>query len=346
MTTLNVAVIGTGIFAKETHLPTLKSLSNEFNVIGCYNRSVDKAEKFSQLASCKVYKTVDELFEDPQVDVIDVLVPNQFNLSYVELAVKHKKHIIMEKPISATLEDSRKIYKLSKENPDIFIGVNENWLYLKAAEILKENLPKIGKVESFTYNSTGPFVSKNKYGTAWRAHPQHIGGYLSDGGVHQLALLTEVLGPVGKISSLTKQIRKESGTDDTCFTTCQMKEGDNVIGTYTYSSAFGQTDKWTIFKIYGDNGSLFLNLSNKKKPYVELNVGPNAETADVKGEKIEFSETEFFGVEAEFKAMHDAITKKNSYKGSVESCGHHLFIVGAILESSSKGGSMINVEQY
>ena len=44
--------------------------------------------------------------------------------------------------------------------------------------------------------------------------------------------------------------------------------------------------------------------------------------------------------------MHDAITKKNSYKGSVESCGHHLFIVGAILESSSKGGSMINVEQY
>ncbi|KAF0268021.1 hypothetical protein FOG48_02999 [Hanseniaspora uvarum] len=346
MTTLNVAVIGTGIFAKETHLPTLKSLSNEFNVIGCYNRSVDKAEEFSQLASCKVYKTVDELFEDPQVDVIDVLVPNQFNLSYVELAVKHKKHIIMEKPISATLEDSRKIYKLSKDNPDIFIGVNENWLYLKAAEILKENLPKIGKVESFTYNSTGPFVSKNKYGTAWRAHPQHIGGYLSDGGVHQLALLTEVLGPVGKISSLTKQIRKESGTDDTCFTTCQMKEGDNVIGTYTYSSAFGQTDKWTIFKIYGDNGSLFLNLSNKKKPYVELNVGPNAETADVKGEKIEFSETEFFGVEAEFKAMHDAITKKNSYKGSVESCGHHLFIVGAILESSSKGGSMINVEQY
>ncbi|GMM40999.1 hypothetical protein DAHU10_019000 [Hanseniaspora uvarum] len=346
MTTLNVAVIGTGIFAKETHLPTLKSLSNEFNVIGCYNRSVDKAEEFSQLASCKVYKTVDELFEDPQVDVIDVLVPNQFNLSYVELAVKHKKHIIMEKPISATLEDSRKIYKLSKENPDIFIGVNENWLYLKAAEILKENLPKIGKVESFTYNSTGPFVSKNKYGTAWRAHPQHIGGYLSDGGVHQLALLTEILGPVGKISSLTKQIRKESGTDDTCFTTCQMKEGDNVIGTYTYSSAFGQTDKWTIFKIYGDNGSLFLNLSNKKKPYVELNVGPNAETADVKGEKIEFSETEFFGVEAEFKAMHDAITKKNSYKGSVESCGHHLFIVGAILESSSKGGSMINVEQY
>ena len=346
MTTLNVAVIGTGIFAKETHLPTLKSLSNEFNVIGCYNRSVDKAEEFSQLASCKVYKTVDELFEDPQVDVIDVLVPNQFNLSYVELAVKHKKHIIMEKPISATLEDSRKIYKLSKENPDIFIGVNENWLYLKAAEILKENLPKIGKVESFTYNSTGPFVSKNKYGTAWRAHPQHIGGYLSDGGVHQLALLTEVLGPVGKISSLTKQIRKESGTDDTCFTTCQMKEGDNVIGTYTYSSAFGQTDKWTIFKIYGDNGSLFLNLSNKKKPYVELNVGPNAETADVKGEKIEFSETEFFGVEAEFKAMHDAIIKKNSYKGSVESCGHHLFIVGAILESSSKGGSMINVEQY
>lgn len=346
MTILNVAIIGTGIFAKETHLPTLKNLSNEFNVVGCYNRSIEKAEEFGELASCKVYKTVGELFEDPEVDVVDVLVPNQFNLTYVELAAKHKKHIIMEKPISATLEDSRKIYKIAKENPEIFVGINENWLYLKAAQILQENLPKIGKVESFTYNSTGPFVSKNKYGTAWRAHPQHIGGYLSDGGVHQLALLTEVLGPVAKISSLTKQIRKESGTDDTCFSTCLMKEGDNVIGTYTYSSAFGQTDKWTVFKIYGDNGSLFLNLSDKKKPYVELNVGPNAETADIKGQIIEFSESNFFGVESEFKAMHEAITNKEIYKGSVEACGHHLFVVGAILESSSKGGSMIEVEQY
>ncbi|KAL6927079.1 hypothetical protein ACO0SA_003369 [Hanseniaspora valbyensis] len=313
MTLLNVAVIGTGIFATDTHLPVLQSLNKEFKVTACYNRSIEKAEKFSKLANCKIYTDVEELFKDSEIDVVDVLVPNQFNLTYVELAVKYKKNIIMEKPVSATLEGCKKIYKLAQENPDIFIGVNENWLYLKAADLLRENLSKIGNIESFTYNSTGPFVSHNKYGTAWRAHPEHIGGYLSDGGVHQLALLTEVLGPIAKISSLTKQIRKESG--------------NNVIGTYTYSSAFGQTDKWVIFKIYGDNGSLFLNLSNKSKPYIELNVGPNAETV------------------SEFKAMHDAIVNKKAYRGSVQTCGHHLFIVGAILESSSKGGAMVNVEQ-
>ena len=345
MTLLNVAVIGTGIFATDTHLPVLQSLNKEFKVTACYNRSVEKAEKFSKLANCKIYTDVEELFKDSEIDVVDVLVPNQFNLTYVELAVKYKKNIIMEKPVSATLEGCKKIYKLAQENPDIFIGVNENWLYLKAADLLKENLSKIGNIESFTYNSTGPFVSHNKYGTAWRAHPEHIGGYLSDGGVHQLALLTEVLGPIAKLSSLTKHIRKESGTDDTCFSTVQMKQGNNVIGTYTYSSAFGQTDKWVIFKIYGDNGSLFLNLSNKSKPYIELNVGPNAETVVTKNEIIEFSETNHFGVESEFKAMHDAIVNNKAYRGSVQTCGHHLFIVGAILESSSKGGAMINVEQ-
>lgn len=345
MTVLNVAVIGTGIFAKETHLPALEALSSEFKVYGCYNRSVEKAEEFSKIADCKVYTDVEELFKDPKIDVVDVLVPNQFNVVYVELAVKYKKNIIMEKPISATLEQCKEINKLAKANPDIFIGVNENWLYLKSAELLIQNLSQIGNIESFTYNSTGPFVSHNKYGTAWRAHPQHIGGYLSDGGVHQLALLTEVLGPIKKISSLTKQIRKESGTDDTCFSTLQMQKGNDVIGTYTYSSAFGQTDKWTVFKIYGDNGSLLLNLSNKKKPFIEINVGPNAETAVVKNKIIEFSETPLFGVESEFKAMHAAIVDKKAYKGSVQACGHHLFIVGAILESSAKGGAMVDVEQ-
>lgn len=345
MTVLNIAIIGTGIFAKDTHLPVLQSLADEFNVYACYNRSVEKATAFSELANCKVYTDVEELFKDPKIDVVDVLVPNQYNLDYVELAAKYKKHIIMEKPVAATLEGCRSIYKIAKANPDIFIGVTENWLYLKAAELLKANLSKIGTIEGFTYNSTGPFVSKNKFGTAWRAHPQHIGGYLSDGGVHQLALLTETLGPIAKISSLTKQIRKESGTDDTCFSTVQMKEGNNVIGTYTYSSAFGQTDKWTVFKIYGDNGSLFLNLSNKSKPYIQLNVGSNAETVVTKNEIIEFTETYHFGVETEFKAMHDAIVNKQVYKGSVEACSHHLFIVAAILDSSAKGGAMVPVEE-
>ena len=75
---------------------------------------------------------------------------------------------------------------------------------------------------------------------------------LSDGGVHQLALLTEVLGDVESVSGLTQQLKEQSGTDDVLFSTLKTAKG--AIGTFTYGSAFGATDKSTFFKIFGTNG--------------------------------------------------------------------------------------------
>ena len=89
--------------------------------------------------------------------------------------------------------------------------------------------------------------------TGWRLKPEHIGGFLSDGGVHQLALLTEVLGDVESVSGLTQQLKEQSGTDDVLFSTLKTAKG--AIGTFTYGSAFGATDKSTFFKIFGTNGS-------------------------------------------------------------------------------------------
>ena len=82
--------------------------------------------------------------------------------------------------------------------------------------------------------------------TGWRLKPEHIGGFLSDGGVHQLALLTEVLGDVESVSGLTQQLKEQSGTDDVLFSTLKTAKG--AIGTFTYGSAFGATDKSTFSK--------------------------------------------------------------------------------------------------
>ncbi|KAL6939145.1 hypothetical protein ACO0RG_002972 [Hanseniaspora osmophila] len=349
MAVLNVGIIGTGIFARERHVPSYEALGDKFKVKACFNRHKEKALAFAEFAHIdpsKVYDNAEELIKDPEIDLIDVLVPNQFNLEFVQLAAKHNKPILLEKPVAATVAQTKEIVNIAK-HCDQPIGISENWLYLEAGKVLKKHLKQIGPIVSFTYNSTGPFVSKNKYATAWRAKPEHIGGFLSDGGVHQLALLTDVLGPVASVSALTKQVRQESGTDDIVYSTVKMEDGDNVFGTFTYGSAFGATDKWTVFKIYGENGSVFLNLSNKGAPVLTLNVGPNAETFEIKNENITFTENESFGVTDEFSNMYEAIVAKDKtlVKGTPAVCGHHLLIVAAFLESSKQNGSNVAVEK-
>lgn len=343
---LNVGIVGTGIFAKDRHLPSYEELPDKFKVVAAFNRTKSKAQDFAKLAGIpdkKVYDDLDSILKDKEVSYVDVLLPVQFNAATVEKCIAAGKPALLEKPIAANLEQARKIVELA-DSTDLPIGIAENWLFLNSAAVVKEKLASIGTVAGFTYNSTGPFVVNNKYmTTSWRQHPEHIGGFLSDGGVHQLALLTDVLGEIGSVSALTKQLREESGTDDVVFSTLKLRES-GAIGTFTYGSAFGSTDKWIFLKIYGTNGSITLDISNKSKPTIRVIIGDSAE-AEAKEEVIEVDEDESFGVNMEFVNFHEAVVKgdKSIVRGSPKVAFHHLACVAAFLESSSKNGDHAEV---
>lgn len=342
---LNVAVVGTGIFATDNHLPTFNKIP-AITPYAAYNRTKSKAEVFAEKASIdkgKVADSLEQIFEDKNVDFVDALLPVQTNLDVVKLAIKHNKPLAFEKPIAANLEQAKEIVKLS-EATDLPIGVLENWSFLKATKILVNDvLPKIGDVIGFTYRSTGPWNDKNKYGaTPWRQNPEHIGGYLSDGGVHQLALLTDVLGNIESISAFTKQVREQSGADDILFSTVKMTSG--VIGTFTYGSAFGATEKSLSFTIYGTNGSIVYDFSPAlPKPTITYQTGSTAGTAS-ENTVIEVDEVDC--LEEEFKNFADAVSAGDKTRIVVPPAKafHHLAIVAAALESSKQNGASVKVE--
>ncbi|RLV96641.1 Uncharacterized protein JA1_000194 [Spathaspora sp. JA1] len=340
---INFAVVGTGIFATDTHLPTIQKIP-DLKPAAAYNRTKSKAEQFATKAGIpqdKVYDTLEEVFQDKSIDFVDALLPVQFNLDAVKLAIEHNKPLAFEKPIAANLAQAKEIVQLS-EKTELPIMILENWTYLTAIDTLKEVLPKIGEVVAFTYNATGPFHDSSKYlATGWRQKPEHIGGFLSDGGVHQLALLTEVLGEVESVSGLTKQLREASGTDDILFSTFKLKSG--VIGTFTYGSSFGATDKSTSFTIFGTNGSIVYDWSpSLPKPTVTYQVGSTSSTASGKT-SIEINEIDT--IEAEFKNFRDVVRAKDKklVKVTPRKAFHHLAIVAAALDSSKKNGANVEV---
>ncbi|CAK7902866.1 hypothetical protein CAAN1_16S02234 [[Candida] anglica] len=346
MSNLNVGIIGTGIFATDTHLPTINKLSN-VTPTACFNRTKAKAEVFATKANIpaeSVYDSLDSIFEAKDIDFIDALLPVQYNLDAVKLAIKNNKPMVMEKPIAANMDQAREIVKLSRES-SLPIGVLENWSFRSAIKILKnEILPQIGDVVSFTYSSTGPFNDDNKYiNTSWRVNPEHIGGYLSDGGVHQLALLTDVLGEVSTVSALTKQLRKESGDVDVLFST--MKLDDGAIGTFTYGSAFGATEKSLKFTIFGTNGSAIYDFSpSLSKPTITYQTGASGQTSS--GPKvIEVDEIDTFVAEFENFAAAVVSGNKDDVVVKPEHAFHHLAIVAAALESADKDGANVKVEK-
>ncbi|KAG7664270.1 uncharacterized protein J8A68_002185 [[Candida] subhashii] len=342
---INFAVVGTGIFATDTHLPTIQKIP-ELKAVAAYNRTKSKAEKFAEkynIAKSKVYDSLEQIFQDPEIDFVDALLPVQYNLDVVKLAIQYQKPLCFEKPIAANLIQAKEIVQLS-ETTDVPLMVLENWTFLTAIDIIKQQvLPKIGQVVGFTYHATGPFNSTNKYlATSWRQRPVHVGGFLSDGGVHQIALLTEVLGPVDSISGFTKQVRKETGADDILFSSVKMNTG--VIGTFTYGSSFGATDKAQSFTIYGTNGSLVYDWSpSLTKPTITYQTG--SETSEA-SEKIVIEIDEVDTIEEEFKNFRDVVVAKDKklIRVTPAKAFHHLAIIEAALQSSKQNGASVKVE--
>lgn len=338
-----VAIIGTGIFAKKAHLPSLEN-SPYFNPVAVYNRTISKAETFANEAKSdlKVYKEFDDAFKDPEIDLIDVLLPVQFNLNAVEKAVEFKKNIVIEKPIAANLDQAREIVKISKENPNILIAVNEHWVYLKAVNELKNAITKIGNVVGFNYHSTGSFNFDNQYlTTSWRQNPEHIGGFLSDGGVHQLALLTSVLGNVEELNARTTQVRPQSGDVDVVWALCKLKSG--VIGSFNYGSAFGNKEKKGFFEILGDNGSIYYDFSPKSGDRFILRTG-GLSANDEKTEVEIKIDNEYWSTAREFELLGKELRgEKGSISCWPEVAFHHLAIVDAMLKSSQADSKTVVV---
>lgn len=342
---LNAAIVGTGIFATDTHLPTIQKIP-EIKPYAAYNRTKAKAETFAEKAGIDkslVADSLDDIFTNDKVDFIDALLPVQSNLDLIRKAIDHNKPVAIEKPIAANLEQAREIVNITNST-SLPILILENWSYRKSIPILKDVLTKIGDVVSFTYRATGAWNDNNKYlATGWRQNPEHIGGFLSDGGVHQLALLTDVLGPVETVSAFTKQLREESGDDDILFSTFKLQSG--AIGTFTYGSAFGATDKSTSFTIYGTNGSVVYDFSPElPKPTITYQTGPSSQQAS---EKTVIESDDGDTIHAEFTNFVKAVkaNDKSVLTVTPASAFHHLAVVAAALESSKSNGTAVTVQK-
>lgn len=75
------------------------------------------AEKEFNCKGCKDYK---DLLENPEIEAVSIVLPDNMHKEAVELAVKNNKHILLEKPLAKELEDGKVMYELTKDYDKVF----------------------------------------------------------------------------------------------------------------------------------------------------------------------------------------------------------------------------------
>jgi len=148
---LRVGVIGSGRISGE-YLRNMTSLFNNLEVVACSSAHMENARARAKEFGIEA-RTNEEIFSDPTIDMVVILVPAPMHAPLIEQALKAGKHVYTEKTMTVSLEDAQRLVKLADEKglylgsaPDTFLGA----AWQTARKALDDGL--IGEVISFSMN--------------------------------------------------------------------------------------------------------------------------------------------------------------------------------------------------
>ncbi len=231
----NVALLGTGFIAG-VHMEGWKRISGA-KVVAFFEVVSEKAQDFKGKYSIPHYSSLPRLFEEQDVDIVDICLPTFLHRDYVLQAAQAGKHIICEKPMALNVEDAVAMKDACQLNGvELMIGHALRFWgeYKKAKELVSQE--KIGKVLSINaYRlSVPPTWSVN----SWILQQILSGGAALDLHIHDLDFANWVGGkPVEVFSRGAQSI---NGSWDHAQTSIRYSEGiiANIEGGWMMKGEF------------------------------------------------------------------------------------------------------------
>ena len=260
---IRLGIIGTGLIVTGKHWPALSTLQGVFRVVALTNRNPVKAEALADAIADQtgsrpvVYSNHRAMLTRERLDAVSLALPPNMNPEVAEAALARGCHVLAEKPIAATLADATRMVPWSATYGRVLM-IAENYRYLashqRAADLIKRGVVGPPQTARWSYyNFLGP--ENPYYQTDWRRHPAHIGGYLSDGGVHHAAVLRMLLGDVETVCGQVAQLRPDLPPADTLSATLRFKTG--AVGTYAVTYAV--PGPRTALEVAGPTGVLLVS---------------------------------------------------------------------------------------
>ena len=201
MKTLNWAILGMGTIANEM-AAIMQKYGRPAYAVG--NRTYEKAKAFGEKYEIqKVYTDFQEMFSDPEVDIIYIATPHNKHFEFMKRALENGKHILVEKAITLNSAELDETMALAKEKGLVMaeaMTIYHMPLYKKLREILDAGT--LGKVNLLTMN----FGSFKEYDENNRFFNRSLaGGAMLDIGVYALSFVRWFLD--SKPDQLLSQVR-------------------------------------------------------------------------------------------------------------------------------------------
>ncbi len=255
----------------------------KFAVIGCGHIGKRHAEMISRNDAAELVALIDvkpkealgiESFEGAQffnsledflasdlskeVEVVNVASPNGFHAEQALLCLENNKHVVIEKPLSLSVEDAQKVIDTSKKvNKTVFCVMQNR--YSPPSEWLKGVIDsgKLGKIFMVQLNCYWNRDDRYYKPESWHGDAKLDGGTLFTQFSHFIDLLYWMVGDISNIQSQMRNFNHEGLTqlkEDSGMVQFDLQEGG--LGCINFSTSVWNNNLESSLTIIAENGSI------------------------------------------------------------------------------------------
>ena len=195
---MNIGILGSG-FIVEVFVKNSKKYK-DLNLYGIWGRHEEKIKRFNGF---KLYTTnVDELLNDPNIDVVYVALPNSLHFEYAYKALKANKHVMLEKPFCTSYKQAQTLINYAKKHNLLLYETamtphGKNYLKMKTF------IDKLGEIKMIDINFSqySRKYDKFKNGIILPAFDKKLaGGALFDLNVYNIHFVVGMFGLPKKVN--------------------------------------------------------------------------------------------------------------------------------------------------
>jgi predicted dehydrogenase len=245
---LDTAIVGLGWWGK-----TLVKAARDFGAPIRFVRGVtlepDTVRDFTAEHEIAIDTSFEEVIADPQIQAVILATPHSKHRAQVEAAAAAKKHIYCEKPFALAKADAVAMLEACKRAGTV-IGVGHHFRLMPSMRVLDELMKAgaFGAIMQVEGNYSHDWLATMP-ADSWRvAAAESRAGGMTGMGIHVLDCFRDLVGPMKRISALSKARALKLPTGDTTAALIEFENGAaGTLGT-TIKTPF----RWRI-AIFGEN---------------------------------------------------------------------------------------------
>jgi scyllo-inositol 2-dehydrogenase (NADP+) len=201
-TPIRTAVLGYGFAGRIFHSPFVHTVPG-LELSAIVQRHGDNAA--ADYPGTRILRSVDEAFEDPEIDLIVVATPNDSHVEMARRALEAGKHVVVDKPIAGSSAEALELITLAKKQGKLLAPFHNRRFdgdFLTVRKLVREGrLGRVTLVDAH-FDRFRPIQKAN----TWKEAGGAANGLLFDLGPH---LLDQALALFGVPKSITASVRQE-----------------------------------------------------------------------------------------------------------------------------------------